>query len=119
MFVLVIELWIPVRAAALRRQVQHKPKRVEVRRAARILSGIGHCSAHLAAIEVADDSVAPAEDTEAGDISVLGPYVGASVLAGPIGNERQIREAALILVIDQALNWRAGSYGDGNPADEG
>ena len=40
--------------------------------------------------------------------------VGASVLAGPIGNERQIREATLIFVIDQALDGRAGSDGDGN-----
>jgi hypothetical protein len=79
------------------------------------LSRIGHLSAHLAAVEVADDSIAPAENAEARDIGVFGVYVGASVLAGPIGNERQIREAALILVFEQALDGRAGSDGDANP----
>jgi hypothetical protein len=39
------------------------------------LSGIGHRAAHLAAVKVADDSIAPAEDAEAGDIGVLGVYI--------------------------------------------
>jgi hypothetical protein len=57
------------------------------------LSGIYHRSAHLGTIEVACDSIALAEDAEAGDIAVFGVHVDASVLAGRIGNERQIREA--------------------------
>src|ERR1039457_5085713 len=60
------------------------------------------------------DYIAPAEDAEAGDIGVFGVYVGASVVAGPIGNEWQIGETALIPIIDQALDGRAGSDGIGN-----
>jgi hypothetical protein len=43
---------------------------------------------------VAYDSIAPAEDAEAWDIGIFGVHIGVSVLAGLIGNERQIREAA-------------------------
>jgi hypothetical protein len=60
---------------------------------------------------MAGGSIAPAEDAEAGDIGVFVVHVGASVLAGPIGNERQICEAVLILVIDQALDGRPCSDG--------
>jgi len=103
-FVPVIEFRIPVRTATFRRQVQHQPERIKVWPAARILSGICHRSTHLGAVEMVYDYIAPVENAEARDIGVFRVYVGAGVVAGPIGNERQICEPALILVIDQALD---------------
>ena len=63
---------------------------------------------------MADDSIALGEDAEAGDIGVVSVEVGASVFAGPIGEERQISEAALILIIDEAPDRRTGRDGNGN-----
>src|SRR3954469_19645689 len=53
----VAQLRIPVRAAAFRRGVEQRPERIEIRRAARILSGIGGGAVHFAAPEVADGAV--------------------------------------------------------------
>ena len=114
LFKRVIKLRIPVRAAALRRQVQHQPERIQVWGSTRILSGVCHRSAHLAAVDLADDSIALVEDAEAGDIGVVSVDVGASVFAGAIGEERQISEAALILIIEEALDRRTGRDGNGN-----
>ena len=95
---------MPIRAAAFRRQVQHQPERIDVRRATRILSRVGHRTAHLAAVKVTDDSIAPGEDAEAGDIGVFGADVGAGVVAGHIGHEWKIGEAALLLVREQPID---------------
>ena len=75
----VLQLRIPIRAATSRRKVQHQPERIQVRPAARILSGVGHRTAHLAGVEVTNDSVAPAEDAEARDVGVFRIDIGTCV----------------------------------------
>src|SRR3954464_6295313 len=73
----ITELRIPIRAAAFRRGVEQCPQRIEIRRATRILSGIGRRT-HLAAPEMADRSVATRE-------RIVGGYVGitsADIVAG-------------------------------------
>jgi hypothetical protein len=50
LFVIELELRVPVRAATFRRQIQHQPKRVEVWSTARILSWVGHRTAQFSAI---------------------------------------------------------------------
>ena len=61
----VIELRIPVCAAALRRPVEHLPEQVEVRGATRVLAWVGHLAA-LSTVEVADGFALAGEDAEAG-----------------------------------------------------
>ncbi len=78
---IVLELRVPVGAATLRRQIQHQPKRVGVVGTARIPSGVGHRSAHLATVEVINRSVTPGENTEAWYVGVAGIDVGACVIA--------------------------------------
>src|ERR1700675_1158807 len=64
----IIQLRIPIGAAAFRRNVEDGPERHQVRRAARILSGIGGSTVHLAAPEMPDDLTVgflpPREDVE-------------------------------------------------------
>src|SRR6478609_4296786 len=59
----VIELRIPVAAAATRRQVQHRPERGDVRGVARILAGVRHLPRHLAGPEQPYPvAIAPVDD---------------------------------------------------------
>ena len=77
----VLQLWVPVGATPFRRKVQHQPQRIDIRRAARILTRVGHRGAYLAAIEVVNLSALPVEDAEAGDIRVLRTHVRARIAA--------------------------------------
>src|SRR5437868_5174994 len=87
--VAIVELGIPVRATSLWRPIQHQPERIKIRTATRILSRVGHRRAHFGAVEVANDSIAPAEDAEAGDVGVFRAHVGPCVLTGQVRNERE------------------------------
>src|SRR4051812_40220144 len=69
---LVVQLRIPITAAPLRCRIQHHPERRRIRRAARILAGIGGRAGHLARPEMADCSVAPGEDAESWDFRPVG-----------------------------------------------
>jgi len=68
----VFELWVPGGAAARGCKVEDRPQRVDVRGSARVLTGVGHLAAHLAAPEVADCAIAASEDIEVGDIAIVG-----------------------------------------------
>src|ERR1022692_3735744 len=81
LFVIVLKLRVPVGAATFLRQIQHQPKRIEVWGTAGILSGVGHRTAHLTTVEVANCSVTPGENTEAWYVGVAGIDVGACVIA--------------------------------------
>ena len=94
---IVLELRVPVGAATFRRQIQHQPKRVEVWGTARILSGVGHRTAHLTTVEVVNRSVTPGENTEAWYVGVGGIDVGACVIAEHVGDKREVREPAVFL----------------------
>src|ERR1700693_3283721 len=104
----IVKLGIPVRAASLWRPIQHQPKRIEVRTAARVLSGVSHRRTHFAAAEMTNDSIAPAEDAEARNVGVISVYVGTCVLGGRVRNKRKVRKAALLLVFDETLDRGTG-----------
>ena len=112
---IVLELRVPVGAATFRRQIQHQPKRVEVWGTARILSGVGHRTAHLTTVEVVNRSVTPGENTEAGYVGVAGVDVGARVSSGHVGDKREVREAAVFLIFHQSLYGRARRNDDCGP----
>src|SRR5215475_4160421 len=110
----VLQPGVPSRAAAFGGPVEHQPEGIRVGGAARVLSRIGHRIAHLAAVEVANNSIAPGEDPEARNISVFGVDVSAGVVAGHVGNKRQVRKATLRIVVREPLDGRARGDGDGN-----
>src|SRR5258705_2361255 len=71
---LVVQLRVPVAAAAFGSGVQHHPQRGRVGRAAGVLAGVGGGAAHLAGPEVADGPVTPGEDVEGGDLRAVGQH---------------------------------------------
>src|SRR5690349_16200419 len=83
--VLVFELGVPVGATAFGSPVEHEPEGIEIGAAARVLAGVGHGGTHFAGVEMADHAVAAGEDTEAGNVGVVGIDVGAGVFAAGVG----------------------------------
>src|SRR5262249_55698886 len=100
----VVQLRIPACAASFRGQVQQQPERIEIRTAARVLSGICHSCAHLSAIEMSDGLAATVENAESWDVGVFVANIRARVFARRIGNERQVGEPPLLLVVDEPLD---------------
>ena len=80
----------------------------------RILSGVSHRRAHFAAVEMMNVPIAPAEDAKSRNVGVFRAYVGPCVLTGPVRTERKVRETALLLVLDEPLDWRTGRNGNGH-----
>src|SRR5277367_5675504 len=115
LFVIILELRIPVGAATLRRQIQHQPKGVEVWGTAWILSGVGHRATHLTTVEVVNRSVTPGENGEAWYVGVAGTDVGAREIAGHVGDKREVREAVVFLIFHQSLDGRARHNNDCGP----
>jgi hypothetical protein len=113
--VIVLELRVPVSAATFRCQVQHQPKRVEAWGTARILSGVGHLTAHLSTVEAVNRSITAGENIEARYVGVAGIDVGACVIAGHVGDKREVRERAVFLTFHQPLDGRARRNGDCGP----
>src|SRR5262249_1299688 len=114
----ILKLGIPLRTASLWGQIQHQPERIDVRSTTRILARVRHRCAHFSTVEVSNDSLAKREDAEAGNVGVLRIYVGPSVLAVDIRKEREVREAALLPVFDQALDGGTGSDSRGDPLSQ-
>src|SRR4051812_45962426 len=79
---LVTQARIPVLAAAFGRGVENGPERIEIRRAARVLAGIGGGYSHFAGPEMADHTITPREHVVAGQVGVLSAHVVARVVAG-------------------------------------
>jgi hypothetical protein len=99
----VFELWVPSGAAACGSEVKDRPQGVDVRGSARVLAGVGHLAAHLAAPEVADCAIAASEDIEAGDIAIVGVDVGAGVVAFAVGVDLQVLPATFFLELEEAF----------------
>src|SRR6476620_7866516 len=99
---LVAQLRIPVDATTFRRRIQDCPERINVRRAARVLAGIGGLGPHLAGPEMADGAVAPREYAVAGRVCICGADIVARVIAGWIGIDLVPCPAACLLRLDQA-----------------
>ena len=60
----IVQFRIPIFAAPFRRHVKDSPERHQIRRAARILSGIGRGAIHLTGPEMPDGPVPPREHVE-------------------------------------------------------
>ena len=80
----VVQLGIPIGAAAFRRAIEKRPERIDIRSAAWILSGIRHLATHLSTPEVADLAVTAGEHIQRRDIAVFRTHIGARVVAAGI-----------------------------------
>src|SRR5262245_59298006 len=113
---LVLQLRIPVLAAALGRGVENDPERHEVGSAAGILAGVCRLHRHLAAPEMTNRAVAAREDVVRGVI--LGPgALGMVVAVERVARGRvelQVPPATLFLERDQAVD---GRFGDDRESD--
>src|SRR5690242_13308719 len=78
---LVTQTRIPVLAAAFGRGVENGPERIEIRRAARVLAGIGGGHSHFAGPEMTDRAVAPREHVVAGHVGIFAADIIARVVA--------------------------------------
>src|SRR6187431_2919272 len=102
----ILELRIPVGSPPLGRGVEHGPEHIEFRRATRILTGIGHRTAHLAGPEMADGTVAAGEHAVAGNVGIFSTDVVTRVVAGRVGKNLVPRPAARLLGFDQPRDRR-------------
>src|SRR5437762_9630410 len=81
---LVAQAWVPILAAALRRGVEDRPQRIEIGRAARILTGIGRARSHFNGPEVTDRAIAARKDVIGRHVSIFPADVIARVVPGKI-----------------------------------
>src|SRR4051794_7159254 len=77
----VMEFRIPVGSAPLRCGVEQGPEHVEFGRATRVLSGIGHRTAHFAGPEMTEGAIAAREHAVAGHIGIVRADIVARVVA--------------------------------------
>src|SRR5882757_937743 len=103
----IIELRIPVLAATFRCGVEQGPERIEIGRAARILSGIGGHATHFAAPEMPDYPIAAREHVVARHIGICRADIVARVIARHIRMDLVPRPAARLLCLDQSCSRRA------------
>src|ERR1700722_6549997 len=104
LLLVVAELRVPVCAAAFGGVVEHEPEWIGVGGATGVLPGAHHLGIEFAGEEGANLTVAARKDREGRHVGVFDANVGAGKVAAGIGKEREILEAALPLVLDEALN---------------
>lgn len=108
---LVVEPWIPVGAAALRRGVKEHPERVHVGRVVGILTGIGDLASALCRVEEADRAVTFApEHKVTGFVGVALAVVVGPEVAGRIGVELQARPVSRLGIVENASDRGSSNH---------
>lgn len=110
----VTQLRVPVLAAPLRSGIEESPQRIEVRRAAWILSRIRRAGVHLTGPEVANGAVPAREHIVGWHVRILPTHVVPRVIAVRVRDDAKPSPAPGLLGGGEAIDRRTRHENEGN-----